>query len=129
MTAVAASSGGAMGDMKRPPGAQRTTTWVDSSERSSASVRVSSSPTSVVFSTATVTRMRPPKSSLVIHARPLTGPNAKSASASSRESSTRRSSPPCRHSTVAEKDSVPIAMHWSFSLAKVCGPPAAYAGG
>ena len=39
ITAVAASSGGAIGERKRPPAAQRTTTWVDSSENRSASVR------------------------------------------------------------------------------------------
>ncbi len=86
MTAVAASSSGLIGDAKRPPAAQRTTTCVDSSEYAIAVVRSRPSATSVSFSTATVTRCSPPKSSAVIHARPDTGPNAKPTASPSRRS-------------------------------------------
>ena len=52
MTAVATSSSGLIGEAKRPPAAQRTTTCVESSEDAIAVVRSSPSATSVVFSTA-----------------------------------------------------------------------------
>ncbi len=125
MTAVAASSGGAIGDMKRPPGAQRTTTCAESSECSSACVRVSPSSTAVVFRTRTVTRAKPPTSwtpsSAVPWEKATGGPGA--------GSSMRCASPPCRKCTVAVTSAPAVATHCSRTRWCVCGLLAAYAGG
>ena len=124
MTAVATSSSGLIGEAKRPPAAQRTTTCVESSEDAIAVVRSSPSATSVVFSTATVTRCRPPKSSVASHAWADTGPNATSVSHGPSRS-IRCAFPATRQCTLAVNPSAPIATHCSFTRSCVCGLPAA----
>ena len=129
MTAVAASSGGAIGERKRPPGAQRTTTWVESSEASSAALRVSPPATAVVFSTSTVTRSKPPTGTASRIARPSIAPARNGTGAPGAGSSTRWASPSWRKCAVAATSEPATAMHCSRTRSCVCGLPAAYAGG
>ena len=124
MTAVARSSSGLIGEAKRPPGAQRATTCVDSSEYAIAAVRSSPSATAVVFSTATVTRCSPPKSSVASHACAETAPSVTSVSPGPSRS-IRCARPATRQCAVAVNPSAPIAMHCSFTRSWVCGLPAA----